>query len=736
VIRRNQLSCISFASRVPLGVAAAFALVLAGCSTGTGATMQATSSALILAGGETSIDTNCTGCNGTRAGGSAVYRLTAMQADGAPADVTWTISGGDAKAGTGSINAAGEYTPPGYLTADRVEVTLTARLTSNSSITASTHLVITPGFLEPLTPENAAVAPGSSVTLTGRLAQAGGNAAIRFAVAGNAHGGEGGVGTLGAVDCSHAQSAFTSCTVTYTAPATVDAPAVTYVEAHAGTAKTEAAILLNPAGISSNPTRHREAENWPVALGGSGGNNGDLDARGSTVSDCCGGTLGALITDANGRQYLLSNNHVLARSDHATVGDAIVHPGLIDNNCTPNGDGPGTTPVASLSAWLPLKSAQTDADAAIAQIDGPIAGGNGGILELGSRQADGTLATAPPGILSSGGKGESARLAMRVAKSGRTTGLTCGSVSAVDVDVNVDYFADCAETRPYLTKLFTHQLAMSGDRFTDAGDSGALVVDAADAEPVGLFFAGGMDASGVVQAVATPAPEVLSELSALGEAGTSYSFAGGADHAVSCLNYGDSTVAAAQREPLSTVEMARAAQGLFAARLLVNPSQGILGVALGKSNDRTGEAAIVFYVDESMTPSVPAQVSGVRTMVIASTAQAVQAGNAPVANTMWDAPALPTAALNRALQVKQQITRRWMQDNPAIFGMGVGQSLDNPREAALVIFVDRNRMPANLPQLIDGVRTHYVVMDRLHVTRSYATAGPAQKCMAKPGFKQ
>ena len=73
-----------------------------------------------------------------------------------------------------------------------------------------------------------------------------------------------------------------------------------------------------------------------------------------------------------------------------------------------------------------------------------------------------------------------------------------------------------------------------------------------------------------------------------------------------------------------------------------------------------------------------------------------------------------------------------MRLNPAFFGVGVGQSLDNPREAALVIYVDRNRLPAQLPATVDGLRTRYVVMDRLHVTRSYAS--PAQSrlhCMPK-----
>jgi hypothetical protein len=63
--------------------------------------------------------------------------------------------------------------------------------------------------------------------------------------------------------------------------------------------------------------------------------------------------------------------------------------------------------------------------------------------------------------------------------------------------------------------------------------------------------------------------------------------------------------------------------------------------------------------------------------------------------------------------------------NPAFFAVGVGQSLDNPRDAALVIYVDRKRVPARLPSTIDGLRTRYIVMDRLHVTRSYAEHIPS-----------
>ena len=73
-----------------------------------------------------------------------------------------------------------------------------------------------------------------------------------------------------------------------------------------------------------------------------------------------------------------------------------------------------------------------------------------------------------------------------------------------------------------------------------------------------------------------------------------------------------------------------------------------------------------------------------------------------------------------------------MQQNPAFFGVGVGQSLDNPREAALVIYVDRKQVPATLPPTINGLRTRYIIMDRLHVTRSYLM-GPVRSqghCMS------
>ena len=701
---------------------------LAGCSNGRVFANPA-DQAFQISPGSSAIDTNCTGCNATTPQGRSVHQFTTTLSTAA--QVSWRLSGGDSISGPGSITATGQYTPPSYLTADRAEVLVTATLESGAR--ASAVLTLTPGFLQPLTPENVALGANGQVTITSYLAEAGGATSVTFALAGSATGQGAGLGTLGSPACQRGGQTFTACKVTYSAPPQISSTSATYIVATAGasTSRTMTEVLLNTAGVSSNPVMHQALLPAAMQLGSSGGNNDDYDTQGNQIVDCCSGTLGALIEDAGGHQYLLSNNHVLARSDHASAGDAIVQPGLIDNNCTPNGDGPGTTPVATLTGWLPLSAAATNADAAIAQVASRAVDPGGNILELGARLADGTLSAAAPGISSSGGKGEAVWLDQKVAKSGRTTGLTCGSVSAIDVDVHVDYYLDCAETRAYLTKTFTHQVAISGNSFSDAGDSGALVVDAANAEPVGLYFAGGTDTAGVSQGMANPAGDVLSELSATVGGGASYSFVGGQDHGVLCLNYGDSTTAAAQGRTLADAEMARAQQALALARGLINPSAGILGVGLGKSNDSPGEGAVLLYVDENMAVNAPAAVGGVRTLVIPSNARAVAAGSAPQMAVVT--ASLTGAVLAPAVAVKQQIAHELMKHNPAFFGVGVGQSLDNLREPALVVYVDRKLVPAQLPASVGGLRTRYIVMDRLHVTRSYATPGvPTRHCSAHP----
>jgi hypothetical protein len=581
-----------------------------------------------------------------------------------------------------------------------------------------------------------ALGGSGTVTVTGYIAEAGGSIGINYAVSNSATGSSGGAGLLGSTSCTRSSSEFTHCSVTYTAPGTISATAATYVVGTIGTSssKTASQVLLNTAGISSNPATHQTQLATPILLGSSGGNNNDYDTQGNQIVDCCGGTLGSLIQNSSGTQYLLSCNHVLARSDQASVGEMIVQPGLIDNNCTPNGDGSGTTVVGYLTTWLPLSSASTNADAAIAAVNGNTVSSTGAIMELGTPGAGGVLSAAPPGISSTNGMGENGSIGMAVAKSGRTTGLTCANITAVNLNVEVSYFKNCEESEPYLTKTYTNQISIEGNDFSDAGDSGSLVVDAADAEPVGLFFAGGETNTGVSEGVANPAPTVLAELDAL-PPGATYTFVGTTDHPVSCLNYGNATAIAAQASTLTDAQSQLAQQALAQARTLVNPSAGILGAAAGKSSDQAGQATVILYVDQNMNVTAPQMVNGVRTEVIPTTAQAVAAGAVPKSLAESNAlPPLPSAVLNQAIASKEQVAQSLMKQNPAFFGVGVGQSFDNPKEASLVIFVDRTQVPATLPATIGGLRTRYIIMSRLHVTRSYLGGQIRQQshCMAHP----
>ncbi|MGC2325418.1 MAG: hypothetical protein WA604_01800, partial [Candidatus Sulfotelmatobacter sp.] len=685
---------------------------LAGCGGGVAST-SSSNGTFSVAPGTSAIDTNCTGCNATSNSGNPVEQFAATLNAGGTAAVAWTVSGGDANSGPGTISTNGQYTPPQYLTANSVQVTVTAALTSSPSTKASATVTVTPGFLQPLAPENVALGGSGTVTVTGYIAESGGSTAISYAVSNSATGASGGQGSVGSPSCTRSSSAFTYCTVTYTAPGTISANGTTYVVATVGTStsKTAMEVLLNTAGISSNPDSHETQQTTPILLGSSGGNNNDYDTQGNQITDCCGGTLGSLIQNSGGTQYLLSCNHVLARSDQAAAGESIVQPGLIDDNCTPYGQpGAAITPVGVLTAWLPLSSSTTNVDAAIAQVNSGAVNTSGEIQELGLPQANGTLAAAPPGISSTGGKGESGSVGMTVAKSGRTTGLTCASISTVSLDVEVSYYKDCAGSEPYLTKTYTNQIGIEGNQFSDAGDSGSLIVDAGDAEPVGLFFAGGVTTSGTSEGVASPAPTVLAELGA--QQGTNYTFVGTTDHPVTCLNYSNGTVTASQARTLTSAQTTLAQQALTRARTLVNPSAGILGAATGKSNDHAGEATVILYVDQSANVTAPQVIDGVRTEVVPTTADAVAAGSAP--RSAVESGAVPTLAagvLSQAVAAKQQMAKSLMKQNPAFFGVGVGQSFDNPKEAALVIYVDRKQIPGTLPATISGLRTRYIIMD-------------------------
>jgi hypothetical protein len=725
-----RLSCRNPLHLVSLLLAPAI-LVVAGCGGRVAASERTSAAVSILSIHATAshLDT------------ASTTQYTATLPNGEPAKVDWSVAGGDPTSGPGSISSSGLYTPPNYLTQDAISVAVNASQPGSFEPVGTAELTVTPGFLQPLTPGNLALGASGSVTISGSMTEVGGANGIHFTIASDPSGTPSDAGALSTPRCTRgsvtsSNPAYTVCTVTYSAPAVIPPSGAVYIvgtiqsstNSSATPAKSWTHVLLNAAGINSNPASHQAHLAAPIQLGSSSGSNADYDTSQGLLADCCGGTLGALVQDTSGVQYALSNNHVLARSDQSIPGETVIQPGLIDNGCVPYGFGldafgSSPTPVATLTGYPSLTSPTTNVDAAIARVTRGAIDTRGSILELGSKQLDGTLAAAPPGISSTGGKGETAYLGMTVAKSGRTTGLTCAAVSAISVDVTVDYFSDCAETSHAFSKTFTNQIAIAGPNFSDAGDSGALVVDTANAEPVGLFFAGGTDANGIEHAIANPASDVLSTLNSQvsGANGqTSYNFVGGTDHPVSCLNYGGNrsssdTISPAAVESLSASEKERQDSALPLAQLLLNPATGVVRVAAAASKDHPGEAAIAFYTVEpqpNSTLSLPNSLASLPTVILPS--------NEFLANASPKA-----ASLAQALAVKQRNAATLLKSDPAIFGVGVGQSLDSPADAAILLFVDRHKVAGKLPETIEGQRVRVLLMDRLHVTRSHGQ--PARK---------
>ena len=204
------------------------------------------------------------------------------------------------------------------------------------------------------------------------------------------------------------------------------------------------------------------------------------------------GTLGCLVR-RQGQVFVLSNNHVLANSNDAQRGDAILQPGPHDGGRFPDDqiaeledfvrvsflEQPSecrfaSAVVAVLNAAcrsigsktryrsVNLQAVDNRVDAAIARPLQP-AQVKGEILEIGSIAGLG-----------------SGSLGLAIKKSGRTTGLTTGEITQVDVSANVQY-------GPGRLARFTDQL-MAGP-MSQGGDSGSAVLDSNN-RLVGLLFAG------------------------------------------------------------------------------------------------------------------------------------------------------------------------------------------------------------------------------------------------------
>lgn len=170
------------------------------------------------------------------------------------------------------------------------------------------------------------------------------------------------------------------------------------------------------------------------------------------------GTLGCLVKDKKtGRTLMVSNNHVLANSNEAKKGDAILQPGAADGGKNPQDK------IAELERWIAIDfgTKANTVDAAVA-------------LPLNDKDVSPEISFI--GIPKGTVKG---KVGLVIQKTGRTTDHTLGEIKDINATMRVDYDGQ--------TALFRNQILTSA--MSQGGDSGSLVLDQ-KRRAVGLLFAG------------------------------------------------------------------------------------------------------------------------------------------------------------------------------------------------------------------------------------------------------
>ena len=463
------------------------------------------------------------------------------------------------------------------------------------------------------------------------------------------------------------------------------------------------AVVPTPTPSQVFPNDEQLAQAAPVKVGTSGANANDLGA-----AVCCIGTLGSLWKAPGiANPVILSNNHVLDRSDKGVPGEAINQP--LQLACTPKTAAPPLT-VAHLTKGAPLKPvanepgqcgtskaalcghAPSNVDAAIAEIVPGQVDLSGNILDLGPAGSTSIAAAPPSSIIGV------PTLSEPVSKSGRTTGLTCSSIASIGGTFVIDYEGTCGDSSanppvaPAFASYFKNQISIQGGSFSAAGDSGSLIVDTATARPVALLYGGSP-----TDTVANPIQDVIAAFGA----NSPLSVVGGADHAVSCARTATATstqvgaqaaVVPQERQRVTAVLQRRAAQ------LGQDPS--IQSVLVGASADNAGEGALLVHVSGNTIPRVPPEIDGVRTRLVFDTPAAAES-----------LPGIGKEKVTQALAVKEANVANLLSQ-PGIQGVAVSLSLDNPTEAAISIYLLKGAAHNPIPPVIDGIRTRVFVSER------------------------
>jgi hypothetical protein len=209
--------------------------------------------------------------------------------------------------------------------------------------------------------------------------------------------------------------------------------------------------------------------------------------------DITAGTFGCLVKQES-NIFILSNNHVLACSNEAEIGDSIIQPGAYDNGKYPE-DYIATLKdfvpieIGGLESFCPIGNFIKNLCNCLAKLTGSktrftairLQSDNENLVDCAIAKPL-ELKLVTPEIMEIGLITDviSAQLGMKIKKSGRTTGLTHGTVEQTDVTVNVQY----GEGK---IAVFKDQL-MAGTMCA-GGDSGSVVLTE-DNQLLGLLFAG------------------------------------------------------------------------------------------------------------------------------------------------------------------------------------------------------------------------------------------------------
>ena len=293
------------------------------------------------------------------------------------------------------------------------------------------------------------------------------------------------------------------------------------------------------------------------------------------------GTIGGRVKDASSNLFLLSNNHVLANSNDAAIGDAILQPGPVDG-------GVAADQIGTLAAFKAI-----DFSGAGNTIDAALATANTTVLSNTTPADDGY--GMPSGTIWGDANNDrvfdnkSALLNLNVQKFGRTTKLTKGAITGINATLSICYevlFIFCLKSA-----TFVDQVVIEPGAFSGGGDSGSMIVtDDENRNPVALLFAGStaqtianridlvLNHFGVsVDAGSSPPPADLLDVAIQGVSGPgSVTIGNSANIVVTIRNAGNQDVAAAfdvtLRDATDNVDIG---------------SQSVAGLAVGATTTRT-----------------------------------------------------------------------------------------------------------------------------------------------------